>query len=61
LTCVRAKGNAVCNACRLGWEMNIFKRILTGIAEEVVGVSDEHHVFNFFKVSFFDEKVINFC
>jgi len=41
--------------------MNIFKRILTGIAEEVVGVSDEHHVFNFFKVSFFDEKVINFC
>jgi len=51
----------VCNACRLGWEMNIFKRILTGIAEEVVGVSDENHVFNFFKESFFDEKVIYFC
>jgi len=39
LTCVRAKGNAVCDACRLRWEMNIFKRILTGIAENVVGVT----------------------
>jgi hypothetical protein len=44
LTCVRAKGNAVCDACRLRWEMNIFKRILTGIAEDVVDVSDENHV-----------------
>jgi len=26
LTCVRAKGNAVCNACRLGWEMNIIAK-----------------------------------
>ena len=61
LSCVRAKGNAVRNACSLRWEMNIFKRIPTGIAEDVVGVSDEDHVFNFFKVSFFDEKVIYFC
>jgi len=51
LTCVRAKGNAVRNACRLRWEMNIFKRILTGIAEDVVGVSDEDPVLNLCSIS----------
>jgi len=49
------------SACRLRWKMNIFKRIQTGIAEDLVGVSDEDHVFNFFKDSFFDENDIYFC
>jgi hypothetical protein len=61
LTCVRAKGNAVCDACRLSWEMNVFIEMLSCFAEDVVGVANEHHVFNFFKVSFLDEKVIYFC
>ena len=41
--------------------MNIFKRILTGIAEDVVGVTNENHVLDFFKVTFFDKEIIYFC
>ena len=49
------------DARRLRGKVNILMGMLPRFVENLICVSNEHHVFNFFEVIFSDEEIIYFC
>ncbi|MGA1130000.1 MAG: hypothetical protein ACO3XN_08040, partial [Chthoniobacterales bacterium] len=58
---VWTKGNPVSDTGSLRGKVNIFMGMLPRFVENLLSVSNEDHVFNFFEVFFSDEEIIYFC